>query len=210
MTGRDWQAWHADYDDPRSALSQRLETVRGQLRAGLDDAPPGPIRLISMCAGQGRDVIPVLTDHPRRQEVAARLVELDAGNASIARAAASAARLDGVDVVTGDAALIYNYDGYLPAQIVLMCGVFGNISDPDIIRTVGYAGALTASGGIVIWTRHRRPPDRVPSISNWFNEAGFETVWSSPAHLPFGVVVHRSARDPMPAPMGAKLFTFIH
>ena len=209
MAGRDWQAWHADYDDPNSPLSQRLAVVRARLTDALDEAPAGPLRLISMVAGQGREVIPALARHSRQRDVAARLVELDPNNAEAARKAALDAGLDGVDVVTGDAALLYNYDGYLPAHIVLICGLFGNISDEDIRRTVAHASALTQRGGVVIWTRHRRDPTMLTTISGWFQEAGFAGVWESSPDLPFGVAVHRSSREPMPAPMGAKLFTFV-
>ena len=57
MTQRDWVEWHRDYDDPGSLLSRRGELVQGRLRAELDRAPAGDVRLISLCAGQGRDVI---------------------------------------------------------------------------------------------------------------------------------------------------------
>ena len=65
-TQRDWLAWHRDYDEPGSLLSRRLELVQGHLHAELEHAPAGGIRLISLCAGQGRDVIGVLAGHPRR------------------------------------------------------------------------------------------------------------------------------------------------
>ena len=62
--------------------------MQGHLRAELDRAPAGHVRLISLCAGQGRDVIGVLTGHPRRDDVRARLVELDERNVALARRAA--------------------------------------------------------------------------------------------------------------------------
>ena len=64
----DWQQWHAAYDDPDSRLSERLRVVQSHVRAALDEraAQPGPIRITSMCAGQGRDVIGALAEHPRR------------------------------------------------------------------------------------------------------------------------------------------------
>jgi hypothetical protein len=65
MAQRDWVEWHRDYDDPGSLLSRRGELVQGHLRAELDRTPAGDIRLISLCAGQGRDVIGALTGHPR-------------------------------------------------------------------------------------------------------------------------------------------------
>ena len=89
MAQRDWVEWHRDYDDPGSLLSRRLELVQGHLRAELDRAPAGHVRLISLCAGQGRDVIGVLTGHPRRDDVRARLVELGERNVALARRAAS-------------------------------------------------------------------------------------------------------------------------
>lgn len=82
---RDWVDWHRDYDDAGSLLSQRGEVVQGHLRAELERAPAGDVRLISLCAGQGRDVIGVLTGHPRRDDVRARLVELDERNVALAR-----------------------------------------------------------------------------------------------------------------------------
>jgi hypothetical protein len=84
---RDWVEWHRDHDDPGSPLSRRGELVRGHLRE-LDRAPAGDVRLISLCAGQGRDVIGALTGHPRRDDVRARLVELDERNVALARQAA--------------------------------------------------------------------------------------------------------------------------
>ena len=77
--GRDWHAWHDAYDDPGSSLAQRLRVVQARIAATLDAAPPGPLRALSMCAGQGRDLIPVLASHPRGRDVTARLVELDPG-----------------------------------------------------------------------------------------------------------------------------------
>jgi hypothetical protein len=87
-----------------------------------------------MCAGQGRDLIPVLASHPRGPDVTARLVELDPALAATARRSVADAGLPGVDVVTGDASLTDAYAGQVPADLVLACGVFGNISDSDIRR----------------------------------------------------------------------------
>lgn len=64
VTGRDWYAWHQYYDDPDTSLAQCLAAVQGQIRAALDAAPPGPLHVISLCAGQGRDLIGVLAATP--------------------------------------------------------------------------------------------------------------------------------------------------
>ena len=62
---KDWLAWHAAYDDPSSALSARLRCVRSHLSDAVDRVPAGRVMLVSLCAGQGHDVIGVLPDHPR-------------------------------------------------------------------------------------------------------------------------------------------------
>jgi hypothetical protein len=61
---KDWLAWHEDYDDPSSALSRRLVVVRRRLTEALDAPADRPRRLLSLCAGDGRDVIPVSTRSP--------------------------------------------------------------------------------------------------------------------------------------------------
>ena len=63
------------------------------------------------------------------------------------------------------------YVDAVPAQIVLACGLFGNISEEDIQRTVLSLPMLCARGATVIWTRHRRPPDLTPVIRAWFSDS---------------------------------------
>ncbi|MFG3705086.1 class I SAM-dependent methyltransferase [Micromonospora sp. NPDC047670] len=206
---RDWYAWHDDYEDAGSALSRRLAEVRRRIGEALDAAPPGPLRAVSLCAGQGRDLIPVLATHPRRTEVTARLVELDPRNAEVARSAARAAGLSSVEVVVGDAARTDAYADLVPADLVLVCGVFGNISEADIRATVRHCAALCATGGRVFWTRHRQSPDLVPTICEWFAEEGFAAVSVSSPADGVGVGVHRFLGEPRPLPAGVTMFEFV-
>ena len=207
----DWVEWHRDYDDPGSLLSRRGEVVQGHLRAELDHAPAGDIRLISLCAGQGRDVIGALTGHPRRRDVHARLVELDEHNVAVARQAAQTADLPNVEVLEADAGLTDAYAGGVPAQIVLACGVFGNITADDIQTTVAALPTLCAPGALVLWTRHRLPPDRTPAIRSWFDQAGFnEQAFDISPDGFMAVAAHRLVGAPGPLVPGTRLFTFPH
>jgi hypothetical protein len=173
---RDWLMWHQAYADPASGLSARLGSVRRHLWRAVDQAPAGPVRLVSLCAGQGHDVIGMLPGHPRRDQVAAVLVEADPRNAALARCRAAAAGLDQVQVRQADASRPQTYADALPADVLLLCGIFGNISDSDVERTAMAAAALCAPGATVIWTRHRRPPDLTGRIRAWFTDAGFEEL----------------------------------
>jgi Methyltransferase domain len=202
----DWQTWHDGYDRPESWLARRLRVVQQRIRDVLD-AGSGELRVISICAGQGRDLLEVLADHPRSHDVRALLVELDPRNAEMARKAATGLA---VEVITADAALTDHYAGMAPADLVLACGVFGNITNDDIRRTVDFCTRLCATGGTVIWTRHRRDePDLVPTICEWFEQVGFERHWVSDPIEPFGVGVHRFTGRPRPLAHGERMFTFV-
>ena len=210
MTGRDWYSWHADYDHPGSGLARRLAWVQDRIRAALDDAPPGPVRAISICAGQGRDLIGALDGHPRRADVTARLVELDPRNAETARGLAAGADLSGVEIVTGDAALTSQYTDLAPAGLVLACGLFGNMTDDHIERTIDYCTRLCATGGTVVWTRARWAPDLVPQICAWFEERDFERVWLSQHEPGYRQCcgAHRFTGTPAPLEENATMFAF--
>jgi hypothetical protein len=210
VDGRHWVQWHDAYEDPTSPLSIRLAVVQARLRDALDIAPPGLIRIISMCSGQGRDVVGALADHPRRNDVQALLVELDMDLVSAARSLASAANLPNVTVVEGDASHTAVYESIVPVDIALVCGVFGNITAEDIRSTIDELPRLLAPGATVIWTRHRRPPDRTTIVRSWFEQAGFEEVaFDCHDSLPFGVGTARYVGDAQPFRPDQRMFTFV-
>jgi hypothetical protein len=119
-----------------------------------------------------------------------------------------AAGLPQVEVVTGDAALTDAYAGMTPADLVLACGVFGNLTDADIERTVGYCTQLTARGGAVVWTRGRWAPDLLPQICDWFAGRDFDELWVSDPAEGWGAAAHRFAGTPDPLEEGACMFAF--
>ena len=208
-----WVRWHEEYEKPESPLTLRLRIVQGMVRDVVDSAAPGPVRIVSLCAGQGRDVIDSVQGHPRAPDVSALLVELDPTLAAFARDRARAAGLGAqVRIVEGDAGLCRWYADDVPADLVLVCGVFGNISHADITRTIGALPGFCRSGAEVIWTRHRRPPDATPFIRAAFAEAGFdELAFEAPDGYVLSVGRERlatggsgSAFDP-----AARLFHFV-
>src|SRR5262245_23289081 len=115
---RDWHEWHSAYEQPDSPLSRRLRVVQEKIADALAVAPPGEYRVIAMAAGEGRDVLGVLDEHPRRDDVTGRLVELDPVLAASARERAPA----GLDVFVGDAGVTASYAGAVPADLVMVCG----------------------------------------------------------------------------------------
>ena len=159
------------------------------------------------CAGQGRDVIGALTGHPRRGDVRARLVELDERNVAFARQAAQAAGLHRVEVLQADAGVTDACAGAVPAQVVLACGIFGNISE----RHPGHGGrpaqpVRTRRAGRVDQAPPPARPD--PAIRSWFAEAASARRRSTSAgrlHVGGGAPADGRARR---AGLGQRLFTF--
>jgi hypothetical protein len=115
-----------------------------------------------------------------------------------------------VEVICADAALSDCYAGRVPVDLVLVCGVFGNISDADIRALIGRLTSLCARGGRVIWTRHRNEPDVTPAIRGWLADEGFEELsFDAPDDAHYGVGVHRSTRPHTPLEAGVRLFEFV-
>jgi len=136
----DWSAWHDDYRDPDSPLSQRLRVVQGHISDWLDGTAPRPVTAVSMCAGDGRDLLEVLGQRLDATRLTATLVEWD----------------------------------------------------------------------LLVWTRHRRQPDRTPQIRDWLAEAGYQELsFTAPDNRVFSVGAHRYMGDPVPLRAGEQLFTFL-
>jgi hypothetical protein len=143
-------------------------------------------------------------------QVSGRLVEADRALARAARTAIAAAGLDGLEVLEADAGNTTSLGGAVPADLVLVCGIFGNVSDDDIRTTVLALPTLCAEGAVVIWTRHRREPDLTPTIQAWFADAGFDHEAFLPVADSTGAVgVERFAGMPKALERGVRLFEFI-
>ncbi len=207
---RDYVEWHKAYDDPDSGLSWRLRVVQRYLGDAFD-RHPGELRVLSLCSGDGRDLLGVLSERPDADRVRATLIELHPGIAAHARDAAAAAGLSRVEVRVADAGNSASYEGAVPADVVMLIGIFGNISDADIEKTVGAAPQLCRSGATLLWSRGRDRDDRNDAIRGWFRDVGFEEldyatheVGGRPA---LGAMRYRGAARALVA--GERLFTFL-
>ena len=206
----DWQAWHAPYADPDSDLSRRRRSVQRQITQWLDERDDDRLRVVSACAGDGRDLLEVLAARPDRERVTATLLELDEGLARAAEKYAAAHDL-AVDVRRGDAGTTDSYAGAVPADLVQMCGVFGNVTDDDLRATIAALPQLCTPGATVIWTRGRfATGDLTGEIRAWFGDEGFEEVaFDAPWDAKYRVGTHRLVAVPRPLVPGQTFFRFI-
>jgi hypothetical protein len=145
----------------------------------------------------------------RLEEVRIRLAALLEGGTGQVRLAA--------DVRTGDASLPATWRDVLPVDVLMLCGVFGNITDTDMERTVAAARSMVAAGGAVVWTRGNRvpgdptqhPDDPAERVRRVFLAAGFDEVaFVRPADASYRVGVARLT-TPSTDPLPDRLFTFV-
>ncbi len=151
---KDWFEWHDLYNND-SRLQQRLQIVREYIGRALDASAPGIIRVVSLCAGDGRDLLGTLTSHPRAKDVSARLVELNPNLVTQGQNAIAAAGFsEQLEFINGDATNSSNYIGAVPADIVIVCGIFGNLeNEAELKRLIGNLPFLAKKGAFAIWTR---------------------------------------------------------
>ncbi len=214
-----WVQWHEKYDQPESHLARRLVVVRNRIAEALDRYPPGPIRVVSMCAGDGRDLLGVLQTHPRAADVSGRLIEVNPTLAERARAVAHPERTlslskrqskePQIEIACRDAGESDSYAGAVPADLLLCCGVFGNVSYEHIRATINAWPMLCASGATVIWTRGKFETDLRDTLREWVTDSGFQEISFDGAPEPFGVGVAQMVREPMPHRSGVRFFTFV-
>ena len=203
----DWLKWHDQYNDPNSSLTRRLQTVQRRIAEALDRFPLGPIRVLSICAGDGRDLLGVLATHPRAADAVGRLVEWDEHLSERARAAAPPS----IEILRADAGISDAYAGAAPADLLLSCGVFGNVSDDDIRATIAGWRFLCAPDATVIWTRSGSPPDDARErVRQWVISAGFEELAFDGPPESFGVGVARMTGEPGAFRRGVRLFQFLN
>jgi hypothetical protein len=215
----DWFEWHKLYER-KPALQRRLELVCKQLSNCLNLCLSGEIRVISVCAGDGRDLIGALKGHPRERDVKARLVEFDLRLVECGRGMAASAGLSArLEFLNGDATSSSSYEGIAPANLVLLCGMLGHVDEASTLRLVEYLPALCRSGGFLIWTRNlnyrdgNRHVDLFRSLlgKSGFEEMRFEATSRKPFFIKtsqgrFVVSTYRHRGESRALPVNQKLF----
>jgi Putative methyltransferase len=216
----DWHKWHNAYDE-NPALKKRLVLVRKHLSRCLDRSAPGEVRIISVCAGDGRDVLRTLADHKRLADARARLVELDPNLVKDGESACEALELSSrVEFVNGDATDPGSYRAVAPANIVVMCGMLGLVDLPELPNVVRAMQALCAHQGHVVWTRRldwRNGVRQTKVLHAMMAQAGFRysklsltsfgALFSPTPRPSFAVGTHRYDGESVALPASGRLFT---
>ena len=139
--------------------------------------------------------------------VRATLIEL---HPELAAAAAASARGAGlaVDVRTADAGLADSYRSAVPADLVLLVGILGNIDDDGLRRTVAAAPQLCARGATLLWSRGAHGDDHNELVRGLLAAAGFAEAGYD-EHDGAALGVARFVGEPQPLRVGERWFTFV-
>jgi hypothetical protein len=210
IRSRSWTGWPAEAY-ARKRYQQRLHAVQEHLRRNLDEAPAGPLRLISICAGDGRDVIGVLRTHGRRSDVSAWLIELDRQSVAAGMREASIHSLqDAVQFINRDATDYAVYQGMVPADVVLACGVWGHVPAHERKSLVDALARLCKPSGAVTWTRGVSGGiTRLNEIDQLFARQTWESVKRTiTADKKWAVGTYRFLGPPVELPQAGRIFNF--
>lgn len=187
-----------------------MRTGRVQCLVRPCPALSGPFRAVGACSGDGRDLVDVLAGREDADRVQATLLEAHWGIADEARRRIAEAGLANVDVRTADAGKTGSYVGAVPSDLVLLVGIFGNITDRDIHETIRAVPQSCRSGAAVVWTRGREDRDLGAQIRDWFGEVGCEQLaYTSWQDSSASVGVARFVGQPEPLDPDRCLFTFL-
>ena len=105
-----------------------------------------------------------------------------------------------------------SYLEYLPANLLVMTGVLGNVTDHDAAKTISILPSLLAPGGFVVWTRGRgEETDPSLRVRQLFSDRGFEEIsFVAPQDEVFRVGVNkRVSSDVQRAVGGTRMFSFV-
>jgi hypothetical protein len=187
--------------------------VREHIAQALLSYPPGRIRLISRCAGDGRDLIGMVANHPRREDVSASLIEINSERVTQGEVVVASFPLASqVHFLRAAATLSDTYLSVAPADLVLAASVFGNVRAVEEGRLVWSLRSLRRLGGSVIWTRYVGDLDGEQAserIRQLLKEAGFrELVRTRTVPSGFAIDMHGFSGDPQPLVPATKLFEF--
>ncbi len=184
LSSLDWNQWHADYETS-PALQARLKSVCRQIAAALDERPAGPIKIISICAGDGRDLCLALREHPRQRDVTATLIDNDPNSLARGREMAKEFCPNAqLHFIEADASLAKTYAETGHADLVLMSGFLGHLRHEDALGLIASLPMLCKTGSWIIWNRHLKLHDGTEQVArirgafrkHEFAEAHFETT----------------------------------
>ncbi|MCP1479320.1 class I SAM-dependent methyltransferase family protein [Pseudomonas chlororaphis] len=201
-----WQSWHENYRD-FSPLQARLVEVSRQVAEAIDSMASPHVQILSLCAGDGRDLLQALSSVQAGKAVDATLIEFDQALVDQGRRAFAAQGWgDSVRFRCADATLFSTYRDLPKVELVMVCGVFGNVRNEHVQRLIGALPGFCRPGARVVWTRSLNEFDdgeaAADHIRRCFVRSGFrEAVFARTPEGTFAVgsFIYEGEQECLPA-----------
>jgi hypothetical protein len=117
---------------------------------------------------------------------------------------------DAIHFLQADATTFATYCDLTPADVVLLCGVWGHVPPHQRPALVRACQSLCKPSGVVIWTRGvRQGTERFEAIRALFANPLWEEIRAiiSP-DAKWAVATHRYLGPPTPLPLAGQIFQF--
>nr|WP_253219607.1 class I SAM-dependent methyltransferase family protein [Pseudomonas chlororaphis] len=174
-------------------MQARLVEVSQQVADAINALESPRVQILSLCAGDGRDLLKVLLSGHTSKAVDATLIELDQVLVEQGRKAFAEHGLgDIVRFRCADATLFSSYRDLPKAELVMVCGVFGNVRGDHVERLIFSLKGFCRPDARVVWTRSLNEFDDGEAAADWirrcFALAGFrESAFKRTSEGTFGV-----------------------
>ena len=207
MRNMDWFEWHSVYDNPNISLKIRLAVIADFLKFAWENLPR-ELRILSICAGQAREIEKAVSEGNLDHRSGIDLLDLSEANLAIAVRRLAPLSKGTVTSHVCDAGHSSSYEGHVPANCLVIVGVFSNLSLAHAQRLVARLPQFCSPGAYVIWTRKRDDTDSAGNLRAAFGIAQFRLVRFALVDDVF-VVIHQYCGELQRVQLGERIFEFV-
>lgn len=165
-----WTEWHENaYNNTNSLAYQRTEIVKNLINKYLYEINKNVV-IVSIGAGQGRDILSVLKERKDNNRIFTYLIDTDMECLDYAKNYAEKNNIINVNVVNIDGSLTENYKDIPKADLIIFCGMMNQKNTEEVKSLANNMKFLCNEDAQIIWSRHGYDEDYSTSFRNVFNE----------------------------------------
>ena len=165
-----WTEWHEEaYNDINSLPYQRTEIVKDLINKYLSEIDKD-IVVISIGAGQSRDILPVLIGRKDNDRITTYLIDTDIECLNYAKNYAKDNNIINVHIVDMDGSLVKNYKDIPKADLIIFCGMMTQKNTDEVKKLANNIKLICNKDAQIIWSRHGYDKDYSTPFRNVFNE----------------------------------------
>ena len=164
-----WNDWHMqEYNNVASTPYQRNQIVQEYIKDFISDKEE--LVIVSMGAGQGRDILPLLHNNITHTVY---LIDTEQKCLNYAEEYSLFNKIDNVHLINEDAFVLKTYNDIPKADLIIFCGMLNNVNEDDVNKFAKYTTLLLKDGGEIIWSRRTYDNDYNKELRAIFTNNGY-------------------------------------